>query len=508
VAPCSNLTPQAHKFNLKPLQSLPTLLATLALLFNGPLRAQTTAAAESLPTSGILNYESLRLPDGERLGLAGGSLLFDIGNDWGLGPAVYAAVRGQRGGFFVGGVELQRRWALARGLSVATGLYLGGGGGAAAPVGGGLMVRPAITLLKDLGPSLQVGISWSSVRFPSGQISSNQIGLALAWRNEFIHLKGAEGGPVPSLNQTTGLGFERMQATVSRYRLSGNDTRQIGLVGARAERRTNVEGLTWGLEAAAAAQGGSAGYMEFLGTAALSVAPLSRLAPSWRVGVRASAGPAGGGAVPTGGGLIGKGLVTTELRVAPGWALGAEYGAIRSLSGGLRAREARVWLGIDLEPGAEGRNDLPGRLVRTEWVGALQHHARIARRDGAREPLETIGLKLNRYVLPNVYLSGQAHSAFAGGAGAYSVGLVGAGIATRADTPWRLGAEALIGAAGGGGVATSGGALAQSLLWGSWNTANAGEWRAGIGTTRVLRGGSTSPLVELSWSRAFGSAGR
>ncbi len=493
---------------MKPRQPLPALIVSIVLLSSGAARAQATAVAESLPTSGVLGYEQIHLPRGERLGLVGGSLLFDIGNDWGLGPAVYGAVRGQRGGFFVGGVELQRRWALAHSLSLATGLYLGGGGGAAAPVGGGLMVRPAVTLLKDLGPALQVGLSWSSVRFPSGRISSNQIGLTLAWRNEFIHLKGAEGSPAPSLNQPTGLGFERMEATVSRYRLSGIDTRQIGLVGARAARRTSVDGLTWGLEAAAAAQGGSAGYMEFLGTAALSIAPLPRLAPSWRVGVRASAGPAGGGAVPTGGGLIGKGLATTEVGIAQGWTLGAEYGAIRGVSGGLRAREARVWLGIDLEPRAEGRNDAPGRVLRTEWVGALQHHARIARRDSALEPLETIGLKLNRYILPNVYLSGQAHSAFAGGAGAYSVGLVGVGVASSADSPWRLGAEALIGAAGGGGVVTSGGGLAQGLLWASLNTPTAGEWRAGVGTTRVLRGGSTSPLVELSWSRAFGAAGR
>ena len=493
---------------MKPRHPLPFVIALIVLLGSGSSRAETTAVAETLPTSGIVGYEQIRLPEGESLGLVGGSLLFDVGNDWGIGPAVYGAVRGRRGGFFVGGVEVQRRWPLAQGLSLATGLYLGGGGGAAAPVGGGLMVRPAITLLKDLGPSLQVGLSWSSVRFPSGQISSNQLGLALAWRNEFIHLEGAEGSPAPSLNQATGLGFERMEATVSRYRLSGIDTRQIGLVGARAERRINVDGVTWGLEAAAAAQGSSAGYMEFLGTAAISVAPLPRLLPSWRVGVRASAGPAGGGAVPTGGGLIGKSLATTELQVAPGWTLGAEYGAIRSVSGGMRAREARVWLGIDLEPGAEGRNDSPGRILRTEWVGALQYRARVARRDGAREPLETIGIKLNRYVMPNVYLSGQAHSAFAGGAGAYSIGLVGAGLATSAAAPWRLGIEALIGAAGGGGVAASGGALAQGLLWGSLNTASAGEWRAGIGTTRVLRGGSTSPLVELSWSRAFGTAGR
>ena len=456
----------------------------------------------------MLGYEQIRLPQGERVGLVGGSVLFDIGGDWGLGPAVYGAARGERGGFFVGGVEVQRRWGLARGLALATGLYAGGGGGSNAPVGSGLMLRPALTVLKDLGPSLQLGVSWSSVRFPSGRINSSQLGLALAWRNEFIHLQGASGDPVPPLSTATGLGFDRMQATLSRYVLSGVDNRRFGLAGARAERRTSVDGVTWGLEAAAAAQGGSAGYMEILGTVSYSIEPLASAWPAWRVGLRAGAGMAGGGTVPAGGGLIGKAVATTEWRVAPGWTLGGEYGGLRSVNGGLRAREARVWFGIDLEPGVDGRTEGPRHLVRSEWVGALQHQAHVERRGGVRASLDTIGLKLNRYVGNSFYFSGQAHSAFAGGAGAYSVGLVGLGLATDPGTPLRMGAEALLGAAGGGGVVTAGGAVGQALLWSSWNPTTGSEWRAGVGLTRVLRNGATSPVFELAWSRAFGLAGR
>ena len=135
----------------------------------------------------MLGVEQLRLPQGERMGLVGGSLLFDIGGNWGIGPAVYGAATGERGGFFVGGVELQRRWPIGDGVWLVTGLYAGGGGGAGAPVGEGLMLRPALTLLKDLGESLQAGVSWSTVRFPNGRISSDQLGLVLAWRGEFVH---------------------------------------------------------------------------------------------------------------------------------------------------------------------------------------------------------------------------------------------------------------------------------------------------------------------------------
>lgn len=468
----------------------------------------TSSGVTSVPTTVTLGFESVSLPRGERMGMTSSSLLFVIGRDWALGPAVYGAGSGQRGGFFVGGVELQRLWSLSPGVSLATGIYVGGGGGAAAPVGDGLMLRSSVTLLKDLGPSFQLGLSWSSIRFPGGQIASDQLGLVAVWRNEFVHLEGAHGDPVPPLSQATGLGFDRMSASVSRYRLGSAGGRRIGLAGARAERRSNVDGLTWGLEAGAAAQGDAAGYMELLGTTGFSIAPLASAWPAWRVGLRAGAGLAGGGAVPTGGGAVAKVSGTTEWRVAPGWTVGSEFGWVRSADGSLRARQVQFWLGIDLEPGVDGLGYASGHVVRTEWVGALQHHARIERRDGARASLDTIGLELNRYLDEHVYLSGQAHSAFAGGVGGYSVGMVGAGLATSPTARWRTGIEALLGAAGGGGVVTSGGAIAQTVGWASWAPAAGRELRAGLGITRTLRSGFTSPVVELSWSQAFGMMGR
>ena len=505
--PCP-VTPFAH-----PLRFVPLVVALSA-----PWVAQAQGDAlrrESLPTSGMLGFEMLRLPQGERMGLFGGSLLFDIGSDWGIGPAVYGAATGRRGGFFVGGVELQRRWALGSGFSLATGLYAGGGGGAGAPVGGGLMLRPAATLLKDLGASLQAGLSWSSVHFPNGRISSNQLGLTLAWRSEFVHFtspgvdtsSSSKASPGIPSDRAAGLGFDRMAASVSNYQLTGDSHRRIRLAGTRAERRSSTDGFIWGLEAAAAAQGDAAGYMELLGTAAFSTALLPATLPSWRVGVRLGAGLAGGGAVPTGGGAIGKASGTTEWSVAPGWTLGAEYGLLRARSP-FRARLAQVWLGVDLEPGLDGRSGAAGSLVRTEWIGAVQHHTREPRTDGTRRSLDTIGLKLNRYFGEYLYLSGQAHSAFAGSAGAYSVGLVGAGTVTSARAPLRLGAELLVGAAGGGGVQTSGGGIAQGLVWAGWSPSPKSEWRFGVGRMRPLHGAPGSPIAELSWSHSFGMAGR
>lgn len=486
--------------------------ALLCLAAAHPCLAQDAGApalrAELLPTSGMLGVESVRLPQGERMGLVGGSLLFDISNDWGLGPAVYGAATGERGGLFVGGVEVQRRWPVTRGWALAAGLFAGGGGGAAAPVGSGLMLRPALTLLTDLGPSLQAGLSWSHVRFPSGDIRSNQLGVVLAWRQEFRHYVGAGSGTTVTSSQSSGLGFDRMAATATQYRFGDGSGRHIGLAGARVERRSGLNGLIWGLEAAGAAAGDAAGYMEILGSAGVSVAPLPEALPSWRVGARLAAGLGGGGAVPTEGGLFGKASLGTEISPLPGWSIGAEIGTVRRANSPLRARMAQVWLGVDLEPGLDGRGTAVGRVVRAEWTAALQHHTRVPRKDGRIGSLDTIGLKLTRELGEHVYATGQAHSAFGGGAGAYSVGLVGLGVATRPDSPWRFGAELLAGAAGGGGVQTGGGALYQALAWAGLASAGGSEWRVGVGAARARRGGSTSPVIELSWTRAFGLAGR
>jgi hypothetical protein len=482
------------------------LLPFLALGF-GPLHAQQALRSESLPTSVMLGAERVGLPGGESMGLIGASLLFDAGNDWGLGPAVYGAASGRRGGFFVGGIEVQRRWAVAKDWTLAAGLFAGGGGGAAAPVGNGLMLRPALTLLKDVGSDFQAGVSWSSVRFPDGHIVSNQLGLILAWRGDFRHYAGGRPGDRVGSGQPTGLGFDRIVATFGRYELTDGSGRRFNLAGARAERRTNTDGLTWGIEAAAAASGDAAGYMEVLGTAAWSLAPLPDAAPSLRLGMRGAAGLGGGGAVPTGGGVLGKVTATLEWRPAAGWTVGAEAGRVHGANGPLRGRHAHVWVGIDLEPGLDGRGANDASVVQTEWSAALQHHARSVRKDGSRRALDTIGLKLNRYVGTNLYLSGQAHSAFGGGAGAYSIGLIGIGWSNDFRSRQRLGAEVLVGAAGGGGIETSGGAIVQGLLWAGGKTSPTSEWRVGAGLMRARGGGLDSPVIEISWSKAFGTAG-
>ena len=481
--------------------------AALVLAWPALTQAQPAPSGlEALPLRFVLGIENVELPGGEAMGLIGGTLLFNVGGGWSLGPAVYGAATGQRGGFLVGGIAVQRRFALAPGWDLAAEFYAGGGGGAAAPVGSGLMLRPALTLFRDLTPTLQVGLSASYVSFPSGQIDSGQIGLALAWRSEFLHLRqaGLGGGVGDAASLPSGLGFDRMAALATAYDFRDDSGRRIGLVGARADRRSGIENMRWGLEASAAAQGDAAGYMEILGTVSYSVAPAPAAWPDWRVGARGGLGVGGGGAVPTGGGFLGKLTATSEWRLAPGWTWGAEAGGVASANGGFKALQGQLWLAADLEPDPGDRSGGGGKGVRNEWVGAWLHYQEAARVNGGAGALDLIGLKLNRYLGPNFYVSGQAYSAFAGGAGGFSVGLVGAGLAAAPAEQLRVGAELLVGAAGGGGVQTAGGAVLQGMAWAGFSPVPQHEWRIGVGGVRSFSGALSSPLVELSWTRVFG----
>jgi hypothetical protein len=490
------------------------LLLKRALLVLAQLSCVAAAAQDSqgltrqsIPIGYVFGIERVKLPGNETMGLAGASLLFDIDGRWAFGPAVYGAATGQRGGLFVGGVEVQRAWEVGRGWWAITGLYAGGGGGAAAPVGSGLMLRPAVSLYKDVAQAVALGVSWSSVRFPSGDIHSQQVGLTMAWRSNFGFLNGRgsdTGGREPP--QATGLGLERIAATLTDDHFSDGSGRRVGLVGVRADRGSQADGLRWGVEAAAAAKGDAAGYMEILATASLGTRLAPRLLPTWRLGARVSVGLGGGGSVPTGGGLLAKAGLTTEIGLAPGWTLGADAGLARA-DGTFKARFAQVHLGIDLEPGAGRPARADAEPVRTEWVAVLQHHGALPRTDGSSRPLDTIGLKLDRYLGANLYVSGQAHSAFSGRAGAFSIGLFGVGAATTGMAPFRIGAELLVGAAGGGGVQTGGGALVQALAWASASTSAHTEWRIGLGQAKPLHGQAGSAVAEIAWSRRFGMNG-
>jgi len=116
--------------------STPRRALAAALCFvSGLALAQTSPDGgwRELPAFARLGYETIELPSGEKMGLAGLSYLVRPAEGLCLGPAVYGAASGQRGGFFTIGAEAALCTRVAGPLNLLAGLYVGGGGGAAAP---------------------------------------------------------------------------------------------------------------------------------------------------------------------------------------------------------------------------------------------------------------------------------------------------------------------------------------------------------------------------------------
>ncbi len=521
--PTSSRAPTSHPADRRLALSAIALASALAL-HASPVRAQAALSSDVDPASTPLPLatadarvrlggERLHLPGREHLGLVGLTELFSVGGEWWVGPGVYGAATGERGGLFVPGVEGTWSHPFNTWLAVDAGVFAGGGGGGVAPVGGGLMLRPHVDLVFRL-PGFYTGPTWSKVRFPNGAINSNQVGWMINFDSSFRYrpVDSLRDG-APTSGTATGLGFDRIDATLTREtprnhsRLTSGApmTQSIGLVGLRAEH--TIDGPLWaGIETAGAATGGVAGYAEVLGTAGLRFPVVGdRLS----LGVRGSVGLGGGGAVDTGGGLLLKAAAGATLRVTDSLGVGAEVGLVDAprdahFSARSLALSLNWTLNAPTQPpigGWDARG--PADATRMEFGAGVERY-RAARKGRGSEQLDAVSLQLNRFITPQIYVSAQAHSAFAGGAGAYTVGMFGIGAQVPVMQRLRLGVEALGGAAGGGGVDTAGGKVVQGRGYVDVGLTDSLSLRVGGGKIKSVHGGLSAPTVDAALVFAFG----
>ena len=147
----------------------------LLLILNTWLFSQSSVYIKdvSMQTS----FENITLPDGENMGLVGINYLLHPNKYFYYGLGVYGAATGDRGGFFTGGFTLGAKYDIYKNIYIDSGVFLGGGGGASADgQGGGLMFKAYSGLLVDFG-NYSLGANYSYIKFPNGNIDSQQIGL-------------------------------------------------------------------------------------------------------------------------------------------------------------------------------------------------------------------------------------------------------------------------------------------------------------------------------------------
>lgn len=507
--------------------SKPLLLCS-ALIAAG-VQAQTAprlaTATDSRPAAFELNWTPLTMPNGDKTAMLGASYMVALNEDWGLGPAAYGTAQGNYGGLFTGGFNLQRRWRVGRDIHLAAGLYAGAGGGVSSSQvrpGGGLMLRPELSLRTEFG-GWYVGAGLAQIRFPAGNgnIKDTSWTLVVGRMDRFLSFSPAESGQPGRAGDRTGMGFDEiaLSAGVEKPRAAKSSTRggqvlsgRKGKAGADLRQYFANGSSWWGLEASGAASGGTDGYMELLFNAGQDWPLFSE---RLRIGGQVSAGLGGGGDIDTGGGWLLRAGPTLRWITPWGPTLRMDAGYMKAPQGRYESAQLRFSLALPLEQASRMLNSPPlesGTVHQQAWYLSVPRFKSFEFKDGSREAVTGLGIGMTRDFSGPWYGTAQAGSAAFGKAGAFSYGLFGLGAQTpRLAGGWRLGAEALVGAAGGGGVAVGGGAVTQAELWTQWEGRDPQDRlrvRAGVGQFKALGGNKQStPLLSLSVGWAFGTLG-
>lgn len=490
-----------------------------ALFICGPAVADPagTAVLRSKPALLRMSYEVLDVGPDETMGLAGVHYLVNVDPDWYAGVSAFGALQGERGGFFAGGFSVGTGKRFAAKWMLDAGLFVGGGGGGAAPQGGGLMLRPNLGISRDVG-SVMLGGGVSYVTFPNGGIDSTQLNLTLGIPFEVYYGRARDAGKAVDAGDLADLQLQESEwlATVGEYHPADNTTTTAGgamtasfkLLGFEYRQYLDVHRYFF-VETAGAIDGQVDGYAQLLGGAGYRT---SLLSPRFQLSASLAAGGAGGGQVDTGGGLVAQARVGLDYDIAPALKLGLEGGWLES-AGSFSAHYYGLSLGYrlgEIGTGTRGQDWHDGagaRLSKWRLAGVQQTTFGAARKNGSNQDLSLIGIKVEKFLTDDVYLSGQAQGAYTGGAGGYAVGLIGAGweIPLREDGRLSFNVELAAGAAGGGGVDVGGGAILQPQLGLTWRLTDQFAVCLAAGRVKALDGKLDSNVmgvgVMLEFSR-------
>jgi hypothetical protein len=453
--------------------------------------AAIAALTQSRPAAMEMSWAPMKTPSGQQMAWLGATYFVAVNDDWGIGPTVYGSARGNFGGIFAGGFTVQRRWRMTPSSHLATSFYVGAGGGVSSDAlrfGGGLMLRPEISLRSEFG-AWYSGVSLAYTQFPSGNVRGHSVAFVLGRSGRFDSFSASDVGFLGRTGERTGMGFDEISLSAGAYSPRGSSrsrdgralTQTIGKAGADLRRYISPDAW-WGIEASGAAKGGADGYMEILGS----------MGQDWalggsglHLGGQLSAGLGGGGNIDTGNGWLLRAGPTLRWQSPWGVGLRLEGGVVKAPSGHFNASYARLSLSMPLES-AVPRDTFGSDWGRTATVrgqtvfASMQHLSRVRFKDNSEASMGQIGMRLVRELSPSVYGTAQAGTAAFGQAGAYAYGLFGAGL--------------------------GGGALMQSEVWAQWGESNDHlRLRLGLGQWRGLRGGGpSSPIVSVSLGYAFG----
>ena len=429
-----------------------------------------------------LGLDSLSYDQSAIDGLSGMSIFVINERGYYFGESIYSAALGQGGGFFVGGVELGKTTPIGEQFFVDASLFLGGGGGASQVPGDGLMLRPQLHFGVDLGKvRLGAGVAWT--RVSGSEISTPSYGIVLSRSLDLALVSG--GGTGGSTE------FSQMRVRYRPYfplgstKRNGQPLQTMHMIGGEmifAESDTRETFIA----ANGVVAGDAEGYADWqLGQRYL------RGQGAFRPYGEAAFGIGGGGAVESGGGIIGS--LGAGLRWQPGRVdIDLGVSAIASLTGDFTVVSPALNVGLTFGGGQRQSTEWQISTGLTQQFPNSDFRKPGVQNDGA--PL-MIDMKIDLFVSENIYFSGQAYTALAGGAGGYQIGLVGLGYRHRLAPRWSLSGEGFVGAGGGAGVDTQGGLLLAYGLDLDYALTERMYLTAGAGQVMALQGGGMAPIT-------------
>ena len=470
------------------------------------------------------SYESLTLPANEKMGLLGGTFLYDAADWLSIGGSAYGAMEGRRGGFITLGVVSELRKRLGPHVTLNLGAFVGAGGGRGGYTlqGGGLMVRTYGGAALSLGGFGNLAAGLSRVSFPNGNIHSTQ--PYISYEYPFFAL--IPRGWIALRHTAYNFGFaprqteQELAVVYRRYAIPSGvqqDNGQpqhhtIGLAGVEWNRYFNAN-VFLKVESEGAMQGESHGYMQIL----LGLGYRAKLLNSSWLKISGSLGPAGGGSVDTGGGLLMDGQLRLQQKISEHLFAELGVGYVSAPGASFKADSLSAMIGYHMYSpdvrravasadfsGFEAKH-LRMRLVNQRYIKDAEnwrtHHPELN--------IDLLGFQADYFVTDWFYLSGQGISAYQGQAGGYMTGLVGAGVRFPiAHTPIYFESDALGGAAGGGGVDVGGGLVEQANVGLGWQLSNAYDLQVKYGMMRAPKGHFRARVLSLSLGYAFSLLGR
>nr|WP_271473671.1 hypothetical protein [Prochlorococcus sp. AH-736-M13] len=382
------------------------------------------------------------------------------------------------------------------------------------------MIRPHFALKYDFGWS-KLGLNYTYVDFPNGNISSDAIALSvdipfssliLNWEDDGLTVADHFGVDWSNVSRHRSHIAARIRAYSpakgSKTTSGGSLNNSLGLFGVEYSYFIDDNWFAT-FETAGALSGGVGGYAELLAGIGYRL-PLTdddkiAILPAFTIG------GAGGGAVETGGGFVARANLGLEYRLSPDLSLIMDGGYLTAPEGNFDAPYLGLNLAYVMETFAQDQKGAP--LLETDLIKATKWRFRPAhqwyfdaqRRGGPSRDMQLLGGKIDLMLGDWWYLTGQGLSAYGGGAGGYSEGHWGVGILGPSWKKLRFYGEMLIGAGGGGGVDSGSALLFKPSVGLEYNLNEDLSFQTGIGKVISKEGSLDANTFDASLVWRFGT---